>query len=69
MNNNNRGEQLVQISAGQVLLEGNLSVPENAKGIVLFAHGSGSGRHSPRNKYVAQVLQDADNWYTSLRSS
>ena len=52
MNHNNRGEQLVQISAGQVLLEGNLSVPENAKGIVLFAHGSGSDRHSPRNKYV-----------------
>ena len=41
-------------------LEGNLVIPtEECKGIVLFAHGSGSGRHSPRNRYVAQVLQEA----------
>jgi putative phosphoribosyl transferase len=38
-------------------LSGDLVVPEHAKGIVLFAHGSGSGRHSPRNRYVADVLQ------------
>jgi putative phosphoribosyl transferase len=50
-------EPLVQITAGPVDLEGNLSVPENAAGIVLFAHGSGSSRHSPRNRYVAQVLR------------
>src|ERR671936_2046447 len=37
-------------------LYGDLVIPENAKGIVIFAHGSGSGRHSPRNKYVAEVL-------------
>jgi putative phosphoribosyl transferase len=43
-----------------VTLEGNLVIPtEECKGIVLFAHGSGSGRHSPRNRYVAQVLQEA----------
>src|SRR5208337_1241422 len=38
-------------------LEGTLSVPPDPVGIVLFAHGSGSGRHSPRNVYVAQALQ------------
>lgn len=50
---------MVQIVAGQAKLEGNLSIPRGAQGIVLFAHGSGSSRHSPRNKYVANVLQDA----------
>jgi dienelactone hydrolase len=49
----------VQISAGTVLLNGELKVPENATGIVLFAHGSGSSRHSPRNQYVARVIRDA----------
>lgn len=38
-------------------LFGDLSVPENTKGLVLFAHGSGSSRHSPRNQYVAEELQ------------
>jgi putative phosphoribosyl transferase len=48
------------VRAGDVTLEGNLSVPANrAAGVVLFAHGSGSGRHSPRNKFVARVLQGA----------
>jgi dienelactone hydrolase len=41
---------------GRVLLDGNLSLPEGARGIVLFAHGSGSSRFSPRNRYVAQLL-------------
>lgn len=50
-------ERLVRITAGPAQLEGNLWVPENATGIVLFAHGSGSSRHSPRNRYVAQVLR------------
>jgi dienelactone hydrolase len=44
--------------AGSVTLEGNLGVPKGAKGVVLFAHGSGSSRHSPRNRYVAQVLRE-----------
>src|SRR5688572_20686600 len=38
------------------VLEGNLSIPEKAKGVILFAHGSGSGRHSPRNQFVAEEL-------------
>jgi dienelactone hydrolase len=53
------GERLVRISAGPVTLEGNLSIPSGAKAIVLFAHGSGSSRHSPRNRCVAQVLRGA----------
>jgi putative phosphoribosyl transferase len=52
-------ERLVRVAAGPVTLEGNLSLPEGARGIVLFAHGSGSSRHSPRNRYVAQVLNEA----------
>jgi dienelactone hydrolase len=52
-----RGE--VQIRAGSVLLTGELKVPANATGIVLFAHGSGSSRHSPRNQYVARVIREA----------
>lgn len=48
----------VKLDAGaELLLEGNLTVPENATGLVLFAHGSGSSRHSPRNRFVAGVLQ------------
>jgi putative phosphoribosyl transferase len=49
----------VRISAGPVELEGNLSIPEGGRGIVLFAHGSGSGRHSPRNRQVARTLREA----------
>src|SRR5436190_18897915 len=49
----------IQIPAGPVTLEGELMVPPDAKGRVLFAHGSGSGRHSPRNQFVASQLQDA----------
>lgn len=47
----------VLISMDSVKLHGDLTIPKNAEGIVLFAHGSGSSRHSPRNKYVAQILQ------------
>lgn len=53
----NSSEQLVFIEAGKARLEGALAVPEGAEGIVLFAHGSGSSRHSPRNNFVAQVLR------------
>jgi len=42
-----------------VTLEGNLSLPKGADGVVLFAHGSGSSRHSPRNRYVAALLNQA----------
>src|SRR5438067_122885 len=50
-------ERLVHVTAGPVTLEGNLHLPAGARGIVLFAHGSGSSRHSPRNRYVASMLQ------------
>jgi dienelactone hydrolase len=49
----------ILISANGIELEGILSVPESANGLVLFAHGSGSSRFSPRNNYVAQVLREA----------
>jgi putative phosphoribosyl transferase len=51
---------LVRVAAGAVTLEGNLSLPKEAGGIVLFAHGSGSSRHSPRNRYVAWLLNQAN---------
>jgi putative phosphoribosyl transferase len=51
--------QPVTITIGQETIDGDLSQPENASGIVLFAHGSGSSRHSPRNRFVAQMLQGA----------
>ena len=54
-----REERLVRITSGPVILEGNLTVPESAGGVVLFAHGSGSSRFSSRNKYVAGVLNRA----------
>lgn len=50
---------LVHIPAGNVSVEGMLEIPEQANGLVLFAHGSGSSRHSPRNNYVAGVLREA----------
>lgn len=49
----------VHISSGSVILEGELTIPQGAKGVVIFAHGSGSSRHSPRNKFVAKVLNEA----------
>ena len=49
----------VHVKVGKIILEGNLAIPRGSEGIVLFAHGSGSSRHSPRNQYVAQVLQKA----------
>lgn len=52
-------EQRVRISTGSVALSGDLVIPDEARGAVLFAHGSGSGRHSPRNRLVARRLQDA----------
>lgn len=50
---------LVHIPAGRATIEGMLQLPEGANGLVLFAHGSGSSRHSPRNNYVAGVLRAA----------
>ena len=49
----------VQIPAGRAVLSGNLTIPENAMALVLFAHGSGSSRLSPRNQFVARTLDRA----------
>jgi dienelactone hydrolase len=49
-------DQIVHIAADNIHIEGMLELPNNAQGIVLFAHGSGSSRHSPRNNYVARIL-------------
>jgi putative phosphoribosyl transferase len=49
----------VQIQAGQATLSGNLHIPNGAAALVLFAHGSGSSRHSPRNQFVARTLNNA----------
>src|SRR5207237_8040930 len=49
----------VHIPAGRANLAGNLNIPVNAPALVLFAHGSGSSRHSPRNQFVARTLNDA----------
>jgi dienelactone hydrolase len=50
-------ERSIMVSVGPVDLEGTLAIPPGASGVVLFAHGSGSSRFSPRNRYVAGVLQ------------
>lgn len=50
-------ENLVQIPSGLIALEGVLEVPPGAHGVALFAHGSGSSRHSPRNNFVATELR------------
>jgi putative phosphoribosyl transferase len=52
-------DQLVHIPAGTVTLEGELLLPPGVPGVVVFAHGSGSSRHSPRNVFVARALQSA----------
>src|SRR5215217_5256888 len=52
-------EHGVRIPSDEASLEGELSVPVGAEGVVLFAHGSGSSRHSPRNQYVARVIREA----------
>lgn len=51
-------ETEVAIPAGRVDLQGNLDIPEQARGVALFAHGSGSSRHSPRNRFVASLLRE-----------
>jgi putative phosphoribosyl transferase len=51
--------RFVQVQAGSVHLDGNLYFPENPAGLVVFVHGSGSSRHSPRNQYIAGEIQQA----------
>lgn len=52
-------ERKVEVPSGRVILHGDLVLPGKAKGLVIFAHGSGSSRHSPRNRFVARVIQEA----------
>ena len=52
-------DEEVEVTAGRARLAGHLTVPADARGLVVFVHGSGSSRHSPRNRYVAGVLQRA----------
>jgi dienelactone hydrolase len=52
-------EFVARVQAGPVTLDGNLTIPEGARAVVLFAHGSGSSRHSPRNRHVARMLYEA----------
>jgi dienelactone hydrolase len=52
-------EHVVRVRAGSVELDGALAIPQNAPGVVVFAHGSGSGRLSPRNRFVARTLREA----------
>src|ERR1041385_6434492 len=49
----------LQIQAGKATLSGNMTIPDGAVALVLFAHGSASSRHSPRNQFVARTLNDA----------
>jgi dienelactone hydrolase len=58
MNKTNTENRYVQILSAGVRLEGIVSIPEEVSGFVVFVHGSGSSRHSPRNQYVAQTLQE-----------
>ncbi|MFC8918708.1 dienelactone hydrolase family protein [Streptomyces sp. NPDC057116] len=51
--------EAVSVGVGEVTLAGDLVLPGDARGVVAFAHGSGSSRHSPRNRAVAEVLQEA----------
>src|SRR5512145_507610 len=57
MNKTITENRYVQILSTGVRLEGIVSIPDDARGFVVFVHGSGSSRHSPRNQYVAQTLQ------------
>ncbi len=52
-------QDTVAIKLGPISLEGNLSIPKNTEGLVIFSHGSGSSRFSPRNNFVAQALNNA----------
>src|SRR5512138_31884 len=52
-------DRTINITSGKAQLDGELKVPQGATGIVLFAHGSGSSRHSPRNQYVARTIREA----------
>src|SRR5262245_26802399 len=55
----NPKSRLIYVSVGRDEIQGDLYIPEKSTSIVVFAHGSGSSRHSPRNKLVAETLNEA----------
>lgn len=55
----NKYSEVVHIPVGEVHLEGELIIPPNAKSLVIFSHGCGSSRFSPRNNFVAKILQES----------
>jgi putative phosphoribosyl transferase len=55
-----QSDSAIQIPVNNITLKGNLAIPKAANGIVIFSHGSGSGRLSPRNNFVAQKLQETN---------
>ncbi len=57
MTNQNNSGKLVHVSIDSATIEGDMSIPEGAEGVVLFAHGAGSSRQSPRNNFVADELR------------
>lgn len=57
---NNEIKKTVNIKIDSIMIEGELTIPKGASGLILFAHGSGSSRFSPRNNYVAKILQKAN---------
>ena len=59
MNTETAVSEFARIPVGRVVLRGHLEIPRDARGLVLFAHGSGSSRNSPRNQFVASVLREA----------
>jgi putative phosphoribosyl transferase len=58
-NKGQQEEQYIQIAAGNVMLDANICIPKKADRLIIFAHGSGSNRHSPRNRQVAQTMRKA----------
>ena len=52
-------DHLVRIAVNREMLEGDLNVPSGTPRVVVFAHGSGSSRHSPRNRHIAQMLRQS----------
>jgi dienelactone hydrolase len=56
--NENAIEISIRENSKDSKIEGNLAIPKDSRGLVIFAHGSGSGRHSPRNQYVAEILNN-----------
>jgi putative phosphoribosyl transferase len=59
MNNSMQKEKKIEIPVQDAILEGDLILPEEAKNLIIFVHGSGSSRFSPRNQFVAQILNQA----------